>query len=46
MLMCACICIYLSGSLFRVWMHGTKRCFGRNIQEVMFNFVEKSELVF
>ena len=31
MLMCACICIYLSGPLFRVWVHGTIRCFGREI---------------
>ena len=29
--MCACICIYLSGSQFRVWVHGTIRCFGREI---------------
>ena len=31
MLMRSCICIYLSGSLFRVWVHGTIRCFGREI---------------
>ena len=25
-LMLACICVYLSGSLFRVWVRGTIRC--------------------
>ena len=43
MLMRACICIYLSGSLFRIWVHGT--FWQRNIQEVMLNSVEESELV-
>ena len=30
-LMRSCIRIYLSGLLFRVWVHGTIRCFGREI---------------
>ena len=30
-LMRACVRIHLSGSLFRAWVHGTIRCFGREI---------------
>ena len=36
-LMRACICIYLSRTLFRVWLHGTIRCFGREILRLCLN---------
>ena len=35
----------LFASLFRVLVHGTMRCGGRDIQEVIFYFVQKDKLV-